>query len=119
MNYEYRVLILLRNLIKRVNERYRNVKRQRGAIDFDDILLETKKALKNHPEIAREENENISYLLIDEFQDVDPVQFEIFSALLGENFGNKLVAFGDPKQSIYGFRGADVSIFNELNRDEK
>jgi len=70
-------------------------------------------------QIAREENENISYLLIDEFQDVDPVQFEIFSMLLGENFGNKLVAFGDPKQSIYGFRGADVSIFNKLNRDEK
>ena len=57
--------------------------------------------------------------LIDEFQDTDPVQFKIFSKLFGEEKSHWLFLIGDPKQSIYRFRGADLKQYFDFARENK
>jgi len=83
-------------------------------MDFDDILIKTCDLLKNRPDVAQMEGKRISHLLVDEFQDVDPLQYEIIELLGVEN----VMVFGDPKQSIYSFRGADVELFNMVAKDK-
>jgi len=68
-------------------------------------------------DIAEEEGNAVSHLIVDEFQDVDRIQYDIFKSLLGAGFKEKLTIAGDPKQAIYSFRGGEMSIFNEVNRE--
>lgn len=79
-------------------------------VQQDQILLETKKAIKKKPFLDAIRKE-FNLLIVDEFQDTDPVQWEIIQALC-ENFGFVCVV-GDPKQSIYGFRKADPTLFKK------
>lgn len=85
-----------------------------GACDFDDLLLETLKVLK-----AEQKNEirkqRFNYLLVDEFQDVNPVQFELIRAWNRD--GRELFVIGDRDQSIYGFRGTDSACFESLKKE--
>ncbi len=97
-------------------ERYSAAKREQSYLDFDDLLLKTRDLLKtpNSPvlEALRQE---ISVLLVDEFQDTDPVQAEILNLLCGD--GDRtggLYLVGDTKQSIYRFRGAEPKLFDEF-----
>jgi len=92
-----------------------------GAIDFDDLLLYTAKLLDTHPEIKDELNNRWRYLLIDEYQDTNSVQFKIASQLASSPpplpgmeddealGGPNICVVGDPDQAIYGWRGADIS----------
>ncbi len=94
--------------------RYEESLEAEGACDFDDLLLETLKLLKQEKkeEIRRR---RFSYLLVDEFQDVNPVQFQLIQAW---NKGQKeLFVIGDPDQAIYGFRGSDPGCFEALRRE--
>lgn len=85
-----------------------------GACDFDDLLLETLELLK-----AEQKNEirkqRFHYLLVDEFQDVNPVQLELIRAWNRD--GRELFVIGDPDQSIYGFRGTDAACFEHLKKE--
>lgn len=83
---------------------------RRGLIDFDDLLLQGLA-------LCKEEGSGRSsdYLLVDEFQDINPVQFELVRAWSGE--GKSLFVIGDPDQSIYGFRGSDAHCFERLAAD--
>jgi ATP-dependent helicase/nuclease subunit A len=88
--------------------------RSRGAATFDDLLRLARNLLGGHPEIAARERAGISQLLVDEFQDTDRMQCEMLRALAldgatGERPGLFLV--GDPKQSIYGWRSADLAAY--------
>ncbi|PLX40342.1 MAG: hypothetical protein C0608_09445, partial [Deltaproteobacteria bacterium] len=78
---------------------------------FDDLLIELRDALYSDggDALAGELRKRYRAALIDEFQDTDPVQYEIFSRLFGE--GHPLFIIGDPKQAIYSFRGADVYTY--------
>lgn len=114
MEYEYRIYSVMSELFKVAEKRYQEAKKD--IVDFDDMLLHTKKLLENR-DIAELEGNRISYLLVDEFQDVDKVQYEIFRALLGSALKEKFTIVGDPKQAIYSFRGGEMSIFNEINRE--
>ncbi|WP_332449819.1 UvrD-helicase domain-containing protein [Methanoculleus sp.] len=85
-------------------------KRRRNALDFDDLVNRTRRLFADHDEIAAHFRDRFRFILIDEFQDTDPVQIAIIHAILGREPGNLFVV-GDPKQSIYLFREADVAQF--------
>lgn len=88
-----------------------------GLISFDDILVLTRELLTTHADITALLRGEIGHLCVDEFQDTDPVQYDIVQLLTQPTPGEAqpvLFAVGDPKQSIYGFRRADVELFEEL-----
>ncbi len=78
-----------------------------NAIDFDDILFLTVKLFKKHPELAQEYSKNYKYIMVDEYQDTNPLQFQVIMALTTTH--QNLCVVGDDDQSIYAFRGADLS----------
>lgn len=86
-----------------------------NAIDFDDILFLTVKLLEDHPDIAKKYSEKYQYIMIDEYQDTNPLQFRLVLALTSTH--NNLCVVGDDDQSIYAFRGADLS--NILNFEKQ
>ena len=92
---------------------YDDAKRARGGLDFDDLLVKTRDFLRVHAALVR--NDPVrppAFVLVDEFQDTDPVQAEILRLLTGDDFtGGRLFVVGDFKQSIYRFRGARPEIF--------
>jgi ATP-dependent helicase/nuclease subunit A len=96
---------------------YRERKRLHSVVDFHDLLLQARDLVRDHPEVRKELDERYRFLLIDELQDTDPVQMELVEALCGGGLSRgKLFAVGDYKQSIYRFRGADVSLFQNLRQ---
>jgi DNA helicase II / ATP-dependent DNA helicase PcrA len=78
-----------------------------NAIDFDDILFLTVKLFNEHPDIAKKYSELFQYIMIDEYQDTNNLQFQLILGLT--SLHNNLCVVGDDDQSIYSFRGADVS----------
>jgi len=96
---------------------YQSGKDQRQALDFDD--LESKMAvLMQRPEIRARWQKQIAALMVDEFQDTNARQRQIVEALAGtvDDRTGRLFVVGDAKQSIYRFRGADVSVFREMGQ---
>jgi uncharacterized protein (TIGR00375 family) len=83
-------------------------------MDYDDLLTETLRLLKGERE-KENRRQGFSYLLVDEFQDISPVQYELIQAWNRE--GRELFAIGDPDQAIYSFRGADAGCFERLATD--
>jgi ATP-dependent helicase/nuclease subunit A len=105
-------------VVGEVVQTYRHHKRRRGVVDFQDLLLQARDLLRDHPEVCDRMRERYRYLLIDELQDTDPVQMELVEYLCGATLKTgKLFSVGDHNQSIYRFRGADVQLFREL-RDQ-
>ena len=97
-----------------VLSRYESLKRERGVLDFVDLLLKARNALRDHEAVRRYFRRRFRFLLIDEFQDTDPLQVEIAGLLSGDRPGG-LVVVGDAKQSIYRFRRAEVSLFRHAS----
>lgn len=85
-----------------------------NAIDFDDILLLTLKVFRQFPEVAVEYSEKFHYIMVDEYQDTNPLQFELILHLTKTH--NNLCVVGDDDQSIYAFRGADVTNILEFEK---
>ena len=85
---------------------YQDKLRFYNAIDFDDILFLTCKLFREHPELATKYSEKFRYIMIDEYQDTNPLQFQVVLALTSTH--NNLCVVGDDDQSIYAFRGADL-----------
>ena len=90
---------------------YQEALRERGRIDLDGLLLETLELLRDPAEAARI-REGISFLAVDEYQDVDPTQAALLDLLAGP--GGDFTAIGDPDQAIYSFRGGDASLFHSF-----
>lgn len=92
-------------------------KQRRGLLSFDDLLKELRAALRapGGRELAALIRTRYPVALIDEFQDTDPAQYEIFSRIYSD--GGTLILIGDPKQAIYGFRGADVFTYLKAAED--
>lgn len=103
---------------QKVSENYKQTKIAQAALDFDDLLLKTRDLLRDHESIRNQAARGIRYLMLDEFQDTDPVQTEIVRYLSGKNLKTgKLFLVGDIKQSIYRFRRADPEIFQALRME--
>jgi len=94
---------------------YTRKKSDISSLDFEDMQLLALNLLQNNPEIREKVARQFKYIMVDEFQDTNLLQWEIISKL-GEINENKFFIVGDPKQSIYGFRNADVRVFNEVKK---
>ncbi|ABE37277.1 UvrD/REP helicase [Rhodopseudomonas palustris BisB5] len=103
---------------------WRDYKRDAALLDFDDLLFTARDLLAGHPEVRRALSQRYRYVLVDEFQDTDPLQTEILWMICGEDCEGAdgaplkrplrpgaLFMVGDPKQAIYRFRGADVNAY--------
>lgn len=99
------------DLYAMVVEDYEVVKNELAQLDFDDLLMRLKRLLENS-HVRQELAKQYPHVMIDEYQDTDDTQFEI-ARLLSLNFGptTRMTIVGDPKQSIYRFRNADVTVF--------
>jgi ATP-dependent helicase/nuclease subunit A len=97
-------------------EAFGRAKREAGLLDFDDLLHAARALLRDGPEAVRAEvARSVGAILVDEFQDTDPIQAEILDLLAGEEATEgRLFLVGDPKQSIYRFRGARPRVFEEF-----
>ncbi|HXI85646.1 MAG TPA: UvrD-helicase domain-containing protein [Verrucomicrobiae bacterium] len=97
-------------------DHFQKAKHDRALLDFDDLLVKTRDLLRANAAVRRELQQRFKFVLIDEFQDTDPVQTEVV-LLLGEGAPGKLFVVGDPKQSIYGFRRADIEMYAGTRRE--
>lgn len=102
------------HVMQHVGRRYDGQKQQNGLLDFDDLLLKTRDLLRDSSSVRNRAAAGIDFLMVDEFQDTDPVQWEIIRHLSGGGWQHgKLFLVGDVKQSIYGFRRADPRVFED------
>ena len=120
-----RVLADLIQLVRPVVDRFREHKRSAALLDFDDLIFAARDLLRDHDEVRRALAARFTHVLVDEFQDTDPLQTEIFWRLCGDPPANgesgdwtsfelrpgALFLVGDPKQAIYRFRGADIAAY--------
>ncbi|MFR2689977.1 MAG: ATP-dependent helicase, partial [Enterococcus faecium] len=90
-------------------------KRRQQLLEFNDVLQNLKSALEND-EIQRYIGQKYDYLFIDEFQDTNPLQWEIVKRMTKEN-GIKLIVVGDDDQSIYGFRGSEPAYIKNFEKE--
>lgn len=93
---------------------YEDEKKRHGKIDFDDMLIQAYDLLNNDPAILFIVRQVFKYILIDEFQDINRVQFELIRLIAGQE--NNLFVVGDEDQSIYGFRGARPDFMLEFDQ---
>ncbi|HVE83876.1 MAG TPA: UvrD-helicase domain-containing protein, partial [Myxococcales bacterium] len=121
-----------RRLLSELEDRHRSELRKRSALDFSELLIRSRDLLRDHPVVRREVQDRMRGLLVDEFQDTNRLQLELVALLSEQREGGPreipggqgvqelplepafLCAVGDRKQSIYEFRGADVSVFGQL-----
>jgi ATP-dependent helicase/nuclease subunit A len=114
-----------RDAILSVRQTYQQAKNDRQSLDFDDLEQKTMQLLRDYRAVSERYNHpdygEFKHIMVDEFQDTNDAQRQIVYALCGIDKGTsqpgKLFVVGDPKQSIYAFRGADVSVFQQV-RDE-
>ena len=97
-----------------VYERYENEKRRKGLVDFDDLLVSCALALQDDAEFAAAQRWRFRHLFVDEFQDVNPVQFRLLQGWLGDRLD--LCVVGDPNQAIYSWNGADPTLLTDFAR---
>ncbi len=108
------VLPALSRVFFRVDARYESSKGNGSMLDMDDLLEKTHQLIATDADIRHRLAQHYRFALIDEFQDTDPLQWKIIRSLAspdGQMAGDKLFIVGDPKQSIYSFRAADVTVF--------
>jgi DNA helicase-2/ATP-dependent DNA helicase PcrA len=92
--------------LARIYARYQHILREHNALDFDDLLMEAAFLLQSCTEVCSELSNRFRFLLIDEYQDTNHAQYKIAKALVSQH--NNICATGDPDQSIYRWRGADI-----------
>ncbi|GFE56491.1 exodeoxyribonuclease V subunit beta [Geobacter sp. AOG1] len=105
----------LLGLTRQVAVAYGRRKGRRGALDFDDLQIKCRDLLARDSVIRDDYRQRCRVLMVDEFQDTNPLQKELVGLLCGP--GQRLFVVGDPKQSIYLFRGADVGVFLQTSRE--
>lgn len=113
----YRAMTCGTELFRKMYHEYDNRLRRSNLIDFDDMLVYCYELLKERPDILRAWQRKYRYILVDEFQDINQVQYDVVKMLAAP--ANNLFVVGDDDQSIYGFRGARPGIMMEFPRDYK
>lgn len=106
---------------------YRDLKDERSKLNFQDLLLQAASLLRENAEVRHYFQGRYTHLLVDEFQDTDPIQAEVMFYLTGTDLAESkwrrlkprpgsLFVVGDPRQSIYRFRRADIDTYNEVKK---
>ena len=106
----------LLTLYTRIFNDYQTAKLSQGTLDFNDLQLKTRDLLRSNEEIRKRLVERHQYYMIDEYQDTNELQYELVMLLTNKLKCANLFIVGDPKQSIYAFRGADVRVFNKTRQ---
>lgn len=101
--------------VAKLYARYESVRKSAGALDFDDLLLDTVRMLRDHPEIRAKWRDHFKHILIDEYQDTNAAQYAIVKSLVGKD--RNICVVGDDWQSIYSWRGADFTNILNFERD--
>jgi DNA helicase-2/ATP-dependent DNA helicase PcrA len=99
-------------VISRIYEAYEASLLRANAVDFDDLLLKTYTLLEGHPEMLEKYQQRFEHLLVDEFQDTNPLQFQVARLLALKS--RNICVVGDPDQSIYSWRHADPSNLTDF-----
>jgi len=119
---EYRHSFIL-DFIRSALEFYAERRREQGQVNYNDLLMYASRLLRDNPEVRDYFQSKFTHIMVDEFQDTDPIQAEMLLYLTGTDREERdwkklsprkgsLFLVGDPKQSIYRFRRADIDIFN-------
>ena len=106
----------LLTLYKRILNDYQNAKLSQSTLDFSDLQLKTRDLLRDNEEIQQELIKRYKYFMVDEYQDTNELQYELVMLLTNKLKCANLFIVGDPKQSIYAFRGADVRVFEKTKQ---
>ena len=101
--------------VAKVYARYETLKSEAGALDFDDLLLETVRLFREHEDVRRKWQRQFVHIMIDEYQDTNAAQYAIVKSLVGPE--RNICVVGDDWQSIYSWRGADFTNILNFERD--
>ena len=112
---EYETTICGKETIREIYREYERKRNEERKIDFDDMLLLCRDLFIKRPDILKKWQEKFRYILIDEFQDINQVQYDVIRMLAAPE--NNLFVVGDDDQSIYGFRGADSRLMFQFQKD--
>jgi DNA helicase-2/ATP-dependent DNA helicase PcrA len=96
-------------------KKYQQLLAANNALDFDDLLMRTVGAMRDHPAVLAELQERFRYILIDEYQDTNHAQYVLVHALAMKH--RNICVVGDPDQSIYAWRGADIANILDFEKD--
>jgi len=108
---------LLREEMSGLLQEYQDRKRRQGKLDFVDLLSFARDLLRDQSDVRAYLQKRFTRVFVDEFQDTDPLQVEILRLLTEDDPGGKLFLVGDPKQSIYKFRRADLMLYRQVRED--
>ncbi|MCS7173748.1 MAG: UvrD-helicase domain-containing protein [Armatimonadetes bacterium] len=114
-DYERRATTYFEQVVAAVWREYQRILAEHDALDFDDMLVETLRLFATCPDVLAACQERFVHILVDEYQDTNPVQFRLLRALAARH--RNLCAVGDVDQAIYGWRGADIRNILEFERD--
>ena len=114
-DYKARVSSFYDQTVADVYELYQGRLFASNAVDFDDLLMLTVQVLERFPEARKRWQKAFRYVLVDKYQDTNHAQYRLLQLLAGEH--QNVFAVGDPDQSIYAFRGADIRNIMEFERD--
>ncbi|RKU28696.1 hypothetical protein C6497_08010 [Candidatus Poribacteria bacterium] len=115
----YKISQNLLPLYDLILKNYQEIKFTQGKLDNQDLQLKTVYLLKNNLSVRQKIRKQFKYYMIDEYQDTNEIQSELVNLLTNNLNDSNLFIVGDPKQSIYGFRGADVRVFDETKQKIK
>ena len=118
---EYKKARFIRNQLKKIYLAWQTEKEKNKWLSYEDMLRKVREAICNPQLKFREElKQKYKYAIIDEFQDTNQKQWDIFKTIFMEDDEHKIIVVGDPKQSIYSFQGADVNVYrNAINTIQK
>ena len=102
-------------VVGRAYERYQDMLNLANALDFDDLLLRTVKLFREHPDVSSKYQSRYQHVMVDEFQDTNLVQYELVKQVAARS--RNLCVVGDPDQSIYSWRAADVRNILNFEKD--
>jgi len=113
--YEEMAAGIFMEKVAQIYPRYQTKLKQNNAMDFDDLLFNAVILLKQYPEILESYRQRFDYVMVDEYQDINTTQYQLVSAIAHPL--NNLYVVGDPDQSIYGWRGADIRNILRFEQD--
>lgn len=115
--YEAQAQYPFQKEVAKIYALYEKLRKEAGALDFDDLLIETVRLFRDQPEVRKKWQDQFKYILIDEYQDTNAAQYAIVKFLVNKD--NNICVVGDDWQSIYSWRGADFTNILNFERDFK
>jgi len=101
--------------VAKVYQAYERRKREAGALDFDDLITETVRLFREHPEVLEHYQERFPYLMVDEYQDTNRAQYELVNLIASKH--RNVCVVGDADQGVYSWRGATIQNMLDFERD--